>query len=94
MGIHKNGLQRRRSYDVEIPWRRLAAIPSQIVRGGRTREGGSVTGTYGSGSRLRRDHDVEVPRRREERFPARPRVRESIVWNRTPFGTDGPHHSV
>ena len=37
-----------------------AVAPSWIVRGGRTREGGSVAGTYGPGSRLRRGCDVDI----------------------------------
>ena len=45
----------------------------RIVRGGRTREGGSVTGTCGSGSRLRRGRDVDTPRRRVAATPRPPR---------------------
>ena len=67
------GSRRRRSCDVDIPWRRVAATPRlRIVRGGRTREG-SVTATYGSSSRFRRGCDVDNPSRRVAATPRVPR---------------------
>ena len=63
---------RGRGYSVETG-RGDAAAAGRIVRGGRTREGGSVTGTCGSGSRLRRGRDVDTPRRRVAATPRPPR---------------------
>ena len=51
-----------------------AAALSQIVCGGRTREGGSPPGAHGPGSRLRRGYDVEGRVVRDGRCSARPRV--------------------
>ena len=71
------GARRRRGRDVDIPWKRIAATPSRIVRGSRSREGGSVAGTYGPGSRRRRGRDVDIPWKRIVAGADRPRGRRA-----------------
>ena len=58
-----------------IPRKRdAAAAPSRSVRGGGTREGGSVAWTYGPGFRLRRGRGTsDIPRRRIAATPRVPR---------------------
>ena len=73
--------RRRRGCHVNSPRRRVAAAPSWLARGGRTRKGGSVTGTYGPGSRLRRGRDVDSPRRRVgRRRAARRKDKPRSTW--------------
>ena len=54
-----------------------AAAASRILRGGRTREGGSATGTSGPGSRLRRGRRADIPIARRRGTPRRRRRRVS-----------------
>ena len=85
--------RRRRGRDADSPQRRGrgdAAAPSRIVRGGRTREGESVTGTHDPSTppRPRRGQSAETRSRRRRRSePDRPR---SDARGRSVTGTQGP----